>query len=447
MSDHFKNLIGFIKSYSERDFLRLHVPGHQGRCTFLNNQLAARFDITEVAGADWLFDSCGILQELEEELSLLFGQSAAISTCGSTLCVQTMVALCKNRVFIAHRNSAHVSFFNACALLGVRVQWFGCDENFGLNSFNLNEIRALLSMHKKGTCAIYLTSPDYFGLFAPVEQIAKVCKEFEALLLVDCAHGAHLNFIATSTHPAKMGADLSCSSLHKTLPTLTGAAVLNFNEKLFSKAKVKETMATFSTTSPSYLIMSSISFCVSWLQKHGEQEFDKLAKRKQRFVENLQLPVLQTDVAKLVIDCRAINLTGLQLAEILRSNRIEPEFANVNFLVMVLSPFLNDADWKRLKACLSEIRFEAVNLRKRIFSDMTQNILCAKNNDVVELSLVFDRPTERIKLNEQAVGRICAKTKFKSPPGTVTVAAGERLSSSLVCELNRHGLTQLEVVL
>lgn len=441
MSKKFGSLVKFINSYTKQGFLRLHVPGHQGRCRFLNRKFAARFDITEVDGADWLFDSCGVLQELEQSLGLLFGQSAAISTCGSTLCVQAMVALCKNKVFVAHRNSAHVSFFNACALLGVKVQWFGFGDFSGLNFFNLHEIESCLNMYKKGTCVIYITSPDYFGLFAPVEQILKVCRKFQALLLVDCAHGAHLNLVADFMHPASLGADLCCSSLHKTLPALTGAAVLNFNEKLFSKASVKAAMATFSTTSPSYLIMSSIDFCALWLKKCAAGRFSKFAKKKQQLVGNLQLPVLLTDLAKLVVDCRYINLTGVQVAEILRSAKIEPEFANENFVVMVLSPFLRVFDWKRLKKCLSKIKFEFVSGEFN-----KKEPVCCGEACFSRLSLNLNEQFELISLNEGAVGRVCAKTKFKSPPGTVAVAAGERLSSSLVLNLKRLGVAEIEVV-
>ena len=442
-----KVLIGFIKNYCMRNFLRLHVPGHQGRCGFLNKKLAAKFDITEVSGADWLFDSCGVLANLEHKLKLLFGSSAAISTCGSTLCVQAMVALCRNKTFIAHRSSAHVSFFNACALLKVKVVWFGCDDDFGLNFFDLNEIEINLAKHEIGSCAVYLTSPDYFGVQAPLEQILKVCRKFRALCLVDCAHGAHLNFVKKGSHPAFLGVDLCCSSLHKTLPALTGAAVLNFNEKLFSKARVKAAMSVFSTTSPSYLIMASIDFCVDWLKKHGNYGFLKLLDSKKNLIQALNLPFLKTDVSKLVIDCRKINLTGFQLAEVLRVKKIEPEFADENFVVMVLSPFLRRSDWRRLRLCLSKVKFNFVPF-KQVKIKKTSRFL-ANGDFINRLNLITeikDRQIVAVNLNEKAVGRIVSKHKFKSPPGTLMVAAGERLTHSMVLKLQNFGETKIEVL-
>ena len=102
----------------------------KGGCRFLNKNLGARFDITEVKGSDWLFNCSGPIADLEQKLSVLFGQDIAISTCGSSLCVQTMVALCRNKIIVAHRSTAHVSFFNVCSILGVKVEWFGFDEDF-----------------------------------------------------------------------------------------------------------------------------------------------------------------------------------------------------------------------------------------------------------------------------------------------------------------------------
>lgn len=449
MKHKFEGLISFIKTRARRRFTRLHVPGHQGGCSFLNRKFAARFDITEIEGADWLFESSGLLNKLEQRLANLFGQSAAISTCGSTLCLQTMVALCKNKTIVAHRNSAHVSFFNVCSILGVEVHWFGCCDSFGLNSFDLTEIEQILVKHEKASCAVYFTSPDYFGMFAPVNEILKICKKFDALCLVDCAHGAHLNFTKFGPHPASLGVDLCCSSLHKTLPALTGAAVLNFNEKLFSKARVKSVMSMFSTTSPSYLTMASIEFCVYWLERFGVKKFLKLYKKKKKLVKNLQLPFLKTDVAKLVVDCRKLNFTGLDLAAILRSKKLEPEFSDENFVCMVISPFLSFFDWFRLKRCLKNVEFNSSFEFRNCCSFHNYSNHKIKNKEELNFNSFFDllnRKTEMVKLNEKNLeGRVCAKTKFKSPPGTVIVAAGEVLNLSSILNLKRNGETEIEV--
>ena len=89
-------------------------------------------------------------------------------------------------------------------------------------------------------CAVYITSPDYFGVMSDIEGIAEVAHAHGVPLLVDNAHGAHLRFLrgedGRSLHPMQLGADLCCDSLHKTLPALTGAALLHCNRRNMSRS-------------------------------------------------------------------------------------------------------------------------------------------------------------------------------------------------------------------
>ena len=59
----------FVKAYTERDPLRLHMPGHKGM-GFLG---AEAMDITEIEGADVLYRAEGIIKRSEENAATLFG--------------------------------------------------------------------------------------------------------------------------------------------------------------------------------------------------------------------------------------------------------------------------------------------------------------------------------------------------------------------------------------
>ena len=86
-------------------------------------------------------------------------------------------------------------------------------------------------------------------------------------LLVDNAHGAYLHFLKEgSRHPIQLGADLCCDSAHKTLPVLTGGAYLHLGPSVQAdEAAVRNALALFGSTSPSYLIMASLDACNSLL--------------------------------------------------------------------------------------------------------------------------------------------------------------------------------------
>ena len=115
----------FVRRYAGGDTVRLHMPGHKGR-TF-DNLLSDiyRFDLTEITGAGNLFEYEGIIYESEKNAAELFcTKGTSYSTQGSTLCIQTMLALMKreNRRVFAVRN-VHRSFLSSCALLNIEPVW------------------------------------------------------------------------------------------------------------------------------------------------------------------------------------------------------------------------------------------------------------------------------------------------------------------------------------
>ena len=84
-------IIDFVKEYS-KNATRLHMPGHKGT-EFIGIESG---DITEVSGADSLFEANGIIAESEKNASRLFGCNSFYSAEGSSLCIRAMVFLAKN---------------------------------------------------------------------------------------------------------------------------------------------------------------------------------------------------------------------------------------------------------------------------------------------------------------------------------------------------------------
>lgn len=75
----------FVRAYAGSGVSRLHMPGHKGQ-PFLGCEA---LDITEVQGADALFEAEGILRESEEHAASLFGAARTLySTEGSSLCIR-----------------------------------------------------------------------------------------------------------------------------------------------------------------------------------------------------------------------------------------------------------------------------------------------------------------------------------------------------------------------
>ncbi len=263
-------IYNFLNKYADSETVRLHMPGHKGKS--IADFSAFKYDITEINGADSLFESDSIIAESEENTSRLYKTAkTCYSAGGSTLCIQAMLTLMKqeNRTVIAVRN-IHRSFLAACALLDIQPQWIFPDYSGGILSGEFPYKEAEKQLKSNENACVYLTSPDYLGKTADIKRISELCNRYNAILLVDNAHGAHT--IAAGTHPALLGADICCDSAHKMLPALTGGAYLHIINPKY-KDKGKYAMSLFGSTSPSYLIMVSLDLCVKYISESLESNY------------------------------------------------------------------------------------------------------------------------------------------------------------------------------
>ena len=79
-------ILDFVNAYAASGSVRLHMPGHKGRA-FLGCE---GLDITEIAGADALYEADGIIAQSEANAAALFGtQKTLYSTEGSSQCTKS----------------------------------------------------------------------------------------------------------------------------------------------------------------------------------------------------------------------------------------------------------------------------------------------------------------------------------------------------------------------
>ena len=119
-------IFDFVRKYAESESLRLHMPGHKG-CGPLGVEA---LDITEINGADSLWEASGIIRESERNASALFGCETLYSTEGSSLCIRAMLMLALLRARelghaprVAFGRNAHKVALTAAALLDLDPIW------------------------------------------------------------------------------------------------------------------------------------------------------------------------------------------------------------------------------------------------------------------------------------------------------------------------------------
>jgi len=263
-----------IADYAKNNPVRFHMPGHKGKPEYA---LDYSLDVTELYFTDNLYapdPKINLIYDLEKRIAKCFFKdldiASLISCGGATLCIQAAVlALAESKKqaeYIVCDRASHISFVNVISLLGLKPLWVLPGEDFA------DKLR--IYTKTADIAGVFVTSPDYYGAMKDVARISAVCKQRSLSLIVDNSHGSHLAFYGGGRlHPINLGADISIDSIHKTLPALTGAALLHSNKSI---GGIKRCMNVFASTSPSFLILQSIEKTVDLLETRGREEHARL---------------------------------------------------------------------------------------------------------------------------------------------------------------------------
>ncbi len=443
----------FVRDYAQSESLRLHMPGHKGK-DFLGIE---RFDITEIDGADVLYNSNGIIRESESIASELFETARTVySTEGSSLCIRAMLYLavmhgkttCKKRPIIAAGRNAHKVFMTSSALLDFDIHWIfpDSDEN-GIVSciFSPESLdKELFEMEQK-PCAVYVTSPDYLGNIADISGIAEVCEKHGVLLLVDNAHGAYLKFLPDGKrmHPMDCGAHMCCDSAHKTLSVLTGGAYLHISPNAPNSLCdiAEKAMSLFASTSPSYLIMQSLDLANEYISsdsysKKLETCCEAVLCLKQSLSE-VGYKLVGDEPLKLTIAPKTFGYTGEDIYSILLSNGIVCEFSDHDYVVMMFTPE-NDA------LSFEKVRNALTKLEKKNAILYSSPELGIPNRIISSREAIFSE-SEIVK-TKNCVGRILSSANVSCPPAIPIVVCGEMIDEKAVKVLEYYGIDECDVI-
>ena len=438
----------FVRNYNESKTTRMHMPGHKGAGMLGVEGL----DITEIAGADSLYEADGIIKESEENASLLFGAHTFYSTEGSSQCIRAMLHLAKTQAWIEKKHplvwalrNVHKTFLSAVALLDLDVEWlYGSDEESYLScAISPDELEKMLQKAPYLPTALYLTSPDYLGNVADIASLSEVCHRYGVLLLVDCAHGAYLKFLETSLYPTDLGADMCCSSAHKTLPVLTGGAYLHINKNAAASIldAAKSALALFGSTSPSYLILQSLDAANAYLATDCRENLaDTVAKLDElkKCLASHGYQLIGNEPLKITLATKSFGYTGVDFATHLRENGIECEFADNDFVVLMPSTDVGADE-------LAHLEMVATSLPQKEPIIVAPPTL-AKSESALRIRYALLWPSETVAV-EDSVGRILASPSVSCPPAVPIVMCGERIDEAAVRAFRYYGVEKVRVVI
>ncbi len=436
----------FLRQYQKAGITRFHMPGHKG----IGPLGCEVFDLTEVQGADALYEAEGIIAASEQNASDLFGSRKTVySAEGSSQCIRAMLYLaltCRSEsadpLIVAARN-VHKAFVYGAALLDLQVQWLwpeGEHRSVCGCPISPSALEETLKALPRPPAAVYITSPDYLGGMAEIPALANICHRYGTILMVDNAHGAYLRFLPSSQHPLDLGADLCCDSAHKTLPVLTGGAYLHLGKNApgAMDAQLKSAMALFGSTSPSYLIMASLDLCNRYLAdgyKEKLHETAALLEDVRRDLRSNGWQVEPTDPLRLTISASS-NLSGIQMAGILRANGMECEYADSESLVLMLTPENTPQELWHLVEILGQNQSPSLP---------RQSLPLAKGPAVRSIRESFFAPHEIVPA-QAALGRICGAPTVACPPAIPIAVSGEKIGSAALALFSHYGIASVDVL-
>ena len=339
----------------------------------------------------------------------------------------------EQRTVIAAR-TVHRAFLNSCILLDLPVKWvFPAEGSLISGRYQIQDFEKALQ-EISGEACIYVTSPDYAGNLQPIAKLAELCRKYQARLLVDNAHGAHLAFLEQNLHPIALGADFCCDSAHKTLPALTGGAFLHMKQPELVM-QMKQHMQIFGSTSPSYLIMQSLEFCTEWLTEQGREAIPLCAERahtlKQKF--SGKYIFLGSDPMHLTISAN-----GELFAEQLRNcpYPAECEYADKTCIVLLLSPVMTEQEFKILEQAFDFCTPVPAEVPPALPAPMEQ-MLPLREAGLASFEILPLRNAEN---------SICAPVQVPCPPAVPIAVSGERLSRQWLEFMAFYGLRTIAVV-
>ncbi|HIU64642.1 MAG TPA: aminotransferase class I/II-fold pyridoxal phosphate-dependent enzyme [Candidatus Avacidaminococcus intestinavium] len=443
-------------AYEKQAVYPLHTPGHKGgrgldtefKATL--SELGQRMDVSLMAELDDLHTPTGCIKEAQALAAELYGsEQCFFAVNGTTGAIHAMLlgTLRPQDKILVPRN-AHRSVAGALILGGLEAKFIlpEYDAEWGINTQVLPEQIEHALASDPAIKAVLITSPNYYGLAADVEQIAQIAHRYDALLLVDEAHGAHLGFSELLPRPAlACGADACAQSTHKTLGALTQCSMLHIQGTRINAQRVAQTLSVLTTTSPNYLLLASLDAARAQLAQQGRAMADsalRAAAFLRRELSKIEgLPVLNEnilkrqevvgfDAARVTVCVASLGITGSEAGALLRSRGIAVELVDRNNILFLITYADDNEEFKKVVRVIVAVLRE-VQARALLPLEQTNFMQLPAPRAQLTTQAAFYKEVEEVPL-KSAHNRISAEQIAFYPPGIPVIIPGEVFSEEVI---------------
>lgn len=437
-------LLDEVLKYKKENNLILSMPGNKSGIGFLRDDIGKEFinnmgflDITEVDPLDNLHCPEGVIKEAQELLAKTYDVKKAYfvvngSTAGNLACI--FDAFNEGDEVLVERN-CHKSVYNGLILRKLKVKYIEPVIHEDKGIFLPPTEREIYSAldECENSKGIILTYPNYFGIGYDIFDTLIELKKKGLKIIIDGAHGAHYGASEKLPKSIVKYADYIVLSAHKTLPSLTQGSYLLVN----NDNNVDFYLKAFMTTSPSYLIMSSLDYSRYYLDNYGKEDYDELINLANKWSDKInklnKVSVLNEkdlpngynlDLSRYILILPK-GYSGHKLLDYLRKTNIQCEMSFAGGVVLILSPFNLEKDFEKIYNSLEKLDLSLI-------ADIQyQNYYSVIPKKVLEPYEVFNMDFEYVDIYE-SVGRISKEALIPYPPGIPLICAGEVISKEAI---------------
>ncbi|TCT11687.1 lysine decarboxylase [Natranaerovirga pectinivora] len=449
-----------LKKHTEKNSVSFHMPGHKNS-NYIKKELID-FDLTEIDGLDNLHGPIDIIEKSQKNAARVYNTFKTYYLInGSTVGILSSILGLTNKgdkILIAR--NCHKSVYNAIIMNELEPIYIYPElvTEYGISGgLNSKDIEKTLIDNPDIKLAV-ITSPSYEGVVLDVKGISKITKNHKIPLIVDEAHGSHLRFNEYFPSSAlEDGADVVIHSLHKTMPSLTQTALLHINNEVLDFSRIKLYLSMLQTSSPSYILMASMDYCIGLLDKEGYTLYNKFVEELKDFRDKLnynlknmvliddtivdRYSIKAIDKSKIVLNLRNTQHTGQDIEVYLREeHNIQMELSNRDNTIGITTFSNSKEDLNKLYNGLMEIDNRLKKNKKS--ADILNTVILEKQLNPYEVNGKKVASTEFIYSN----GYISAEFIIPYPPGIPLIVPGELISKELieiVLEYKKLGISMI----
>lgn len=441
-------LLDAVTGLIETSPVYFRIPGHRlekgisPRWTDKVGTSIFAYDVTETPFTDDLHRPEGAIGEAQSLLAKLYGADQSFflvngSTCGNEAMILS-AALEGEKIMVAR--NAHKSAMMGLIMSGAKPVYVMPEVigEWGIQG-EVTAAAVREGFERNPDCkALFLVSPSYYGICSDLEAIAHICHAHGALLLVDEAHGGHMYFHDGLPPGAlETGADVCVQSMHKVTGALTQSSVLHIRHHGVGEAalgRIAENLQLVQSTSPSYLLLTSLDCARYELAGNGTKMMEKalgLAAYARERIDRIAgfrcMDQDRTDRTRLVISACGIGLTGYVLERMLFENyAVNMELADYENVLAIVTYANEMEDMDRLIAACADISRLCAGqtaLQKEngypMFPQLPRQVMTPRR--------AYFSNTKTVRWQE-AAGQISGQMIAPYPPGIPVIYPGERIS-------------------